>query len=137
MRNRSAAVCLLAAWLVAVPAAAQLTLGPKPLRIVLLGDSQELLPPAVYANHIAEEDLNQQSFGLDDLKQYFRVFSRCRVELDEPRIESLAAESMKRAQEIQANDPTVPEPKALADAVLEKSNALEAVAAQKGEANGN
>jgi hypothetical protein len=39
MRNRSAAVCLLAAWFVAVPAAAQLTLSPKPLRIVLLVDS--------------------------------------------------------------------------------------------------
>jgi hypothetical protein len=107
------------------------------LRIVLLGDSQDLLPPTVYANHIAAEDLNQQSFGLEDLKQYFRVLSRCRVELDEPRIEALAIESMKRAQEIQAKDATVPEPKALADAVLEKSNALEALAAQKGEANGN
>jgi hypothetical protein len=39
MRNRLAAVCLVAAWLAAVPAAAQLTLGPKPLRIVLLVDS--------------------------------------------------------------------------------------------------
>jgi hypothetical protein len=43
VRNRSAAVCLVAAWCVALfaamPSAAQLTLGPKPLRIVLLVDS--------------------------------------------------------------------------------------------------
>jgi len=106
------------------------------LRIVLLGDSQELLPPTVYANHVSKEDLHNQTFSPDDLEQYFRVFSRCRVELDEPRIKALAAESMKRANEIQAKDATVPEPKALADAVLEKSLALEAVAAQKGGANG-
>src|SRR5262245_48879299 len=39
MRNRSAALFLMTAWFAAVPAAGQLTLGPKPLRIVLLVDS--------------------------------------------------------------------------------------------------
>jgi hypothetical protein len=39
MRNRRAAVCLLAAWFIAAPASAQLLLGPRPLRIVLLVDS--------------------------------------------------------------------------------------------------
>ena len=39
MRNRSAAVCLLLGWLAAAPAAAQLILSPKPLRIVLLVDA--------------------------------------------------------------------------------------------------
>ena len=39
MRNRPAVVCLLMGWLAAAPAAAQLILSPKPLRIVLLVDS--------------------------------------------------------------------------------------------------
>ncbi|HEU4835070.1 MAG TPA: hypothetical protein VFS90_11665 [Pyrinomonadaceae bacterium] len=107
------------------------------LRIVLLGDSQELLPPSIYANHVRTDDLNQQNLGVTDLEQYFRVFSRCRVELDEPRIAALAAESLNKANEIQAKDATIPRPRALADAVSEKSLALEALAAQKGGANGS
>jgi hypothetical protein len=39
MRNRLTAVCLMTGWLAAMPAAAQLSLGTKPLRIVLLVDS--------------------------------------------------------------------------------------------------
>jgi hypothetical protein len=39
MRNRLAALCLMIGGLAAVPAVAQLSLGPKPLRIVLLVDS--------------------------------------------------------------------------------------------------
>lgn len=39
MRNLSAALCLMTAWFAAAPVAAQLSLGPKPLRIVLLVDS--------------------------------------------------------------------------------------------------
>jgi hypothetical protein len=39
VRNRPAAVCLLIGWLAAAPAATQLILSPKPLRIVLLVDS--------------------------------------------------------------------------------------------------
>src|SRR5262249_20235760 len=71
------------------------------LRIVLLGESKELLPPTVYANHVWEEDLNQQNLGLDELEQYFRVFRECRVrDLDEARIKALAAESLKKANEI-------------------------------------
>jgi Mg-chelatase subunit ChlD len=39
VRNRRAAWCLLAVWLIAAPALAQLILSPRPLRIVLLVDS--------------------------------------------------------------------------------------------------
>jgi hypothetical protein len=108
------------------------------LRIVLLGDSKELLPPSIYTNHITVEDLNQQNLGLGDLEQYFKVFGLCRmIDLDPARVKALAAESLKRANEIQAQDATIPWPKALADAVSEKSLALEALVAQKGGTNGN
>lgn len=39
MRNRLTSVCLMTVWLAALPAAGQLSLGAKPLRIVLLVDS--------------------------------------------------------------------------------------------------
>ena len=107
------------------------------LRIVLLGDSKELLPPSDYLNHVWDEDLTQQNLGVDDLEQYFRVFRECRVsDLDGARIKALAAESLKRANEIVAKDETIPWPKALSDAVSEKSLSLEALAAQKGGTNG-
>jgi len=132
------------------------------LRIVLLGDSKDLLPPTLYANHILEEDLNQQNLGLEDLEQYFRVFRESRVrDLDSARIKTLAAESLKRAKEIQASNGLIPEslelatesiqrakeiqdrdtlipwPQALAIAVQEKSASLEALVAQKGGTNGS
>src|SRR5215475_10824511 len=47
MRNRLAAVCLIAVWLTTTPAAAQLSLGTKPLRIVLLVDSSSEVSPMI------------------------------------------------------------------------------------------
>ncbi len=108
------------------------------LRIVLLGDSKDMLPPNVYSGHVLEEDLNQQNLGLQDLEKYFIVFRECRgINLDATRIKTLAAESLTRATEIHTNGKgEIPWPLALAKAVLEKSLSLEALAAEKGGTNG-
>ena len=112
------------------------------LRIVLLGESKELLPPGTYLNHVLEEDLTNQNLDQPEVEQYFRAFRECRVrDLDAARITALAAESLKRAKEIQAGNkppkPPIPWPEALAEAVSEKSFALEALAAKKGGTNGS
>lgn len=108
------------------------------LRIVLLGESKEMLPPTGYSGHVLEEDLTNQNLGLPDLEKYFIVFRECRgIDLDAQRIKTLAAESLTRATEIHANgNGEIPWPLALAKAVLEKSLPLEALAAEKGGTNG-
>jgi hypothetical protein len=105
-----------------------------PLRIVLLGDSNALLPNPVYQNHLLGEDLGTQSFGVSQVKEYFDILSRCRgIKLDEGHLQMLADESITRAQELvnTANEAPPPWPCALAVAVIEKTLVLEALAAHK------
>jgi hypothetical protein len=109
-----------------------------PLRVVLLGDSEALLPNPVYLDHIEEEDLTGLTFGLDDVIEYFKIFCLSRmIELDQnatrhdQSLRTLAEESLRRAREIVQGTEPPPWPRALAKAVIEQTLTLEALAAQK------
>jgi hypothetical protein len=105
-----------------------------PLRVVLLGDSDVLMPNPVYQDHIVNEDLEGQILGAAEVQEYFRVLCLCRgILLDEAHLQALADESVAHAQEIvhKAHDSPPPWPCALAAAIIEKTLSLEALAAQK------
>lgn len=104
-----------------------------PLRVVLLGDSDTLLPNPIYQGHIADEDLHNQTLGKPEVMQYFQILriSR-RLPLDDPRVEILADQSVARAQElVSAAQQPLPWPRALATAVIEKTLPFEALAERK------
>lgn len=106
------------------------------LRVVLLGDSDDLLPAGVYNDHVIEEDLNNQQLGKSEVQRYFITYSLCRdIPLDAAQIERLTDETLTRAQEIaQPPPPADPVlwPRALATAIIEKTLPLDALAAQNG-----
>jgi hypothetical protein len=110
-----------------------------PLRVVLLGPSAHIMPNPIYEDHVIDEDLSSQAFGVSELKEYFQVFCLSRlIQLDvdpakhDLHLQQLAEESLKRAAEIVASDPERPSwPSALTDAVVEKTDALTAQAGQK------
>jgi hypothetical protein len=104
------------------------------LRVVLLGDSSEMLPANVYSDNLLEENLTDQVLGPEQLAWYFKAFAECRsIDLSEARTDALITECCARAQEIAApvDAPAIAWPEALARAVIEKTLPLEALAAQK------
>lgn len=110
-----------------------------PLRVVLLGPSAHIMPNPIYEDHVIDEDLSSQAFGVSELREYFHSFCLSRlIQLDvdaakyDLHLQQLAEESLKRAAEIVASDPDKPSwPSALTDAVVEKTDALAAQARQK------
>lgn len=109
-----------------------------PLRVVLLGNSEALLPNPVYQAHIEEEDLAGSQFGLAEGIEYFNIFCLSRkIKLDndparhEEIVETLAKESLQRAREIMKGPDPPPWPRAMAEAVIKQTLPLEALAAQK------
>ncbi len=110
-----------------------------PLRVVLLGPSAHIMPNPIYEDHVIDEDLTGQTFGVSELKGYFQAFCLSRlIQLDidpakhDIHLEQLAEESLKRAAEMVVSDPDKPSwPSALTDAVVEKTDALTEQAGQK------
>jgi hypothetical protein len=109
-----------------------------PLRVVLLGDSDALLPNPLYQDHIADEDLSGPDFDRNEGIEYFKIFClsrRIRLALDDAghqqRLETLADESLLRARELAQQPDPPPWRRALAQAVIEKTLILENQAAQK------
>jgi hypothetical protein len=110
-----------------------------PLRVVLLGNSDAVMPNPIYQDHILEDDLELQRLRMPEVQEYFEVFclSRLiRLDADEAghkaRIKQLARKSYRRAGEIMRTDsPKPPWPRALARAVMEETLPLEAMALQK------
>lgn len=110
-----------------------------PLRVVLLGPSAHIMPNPIYEDHLTEEDLSDQDFGVEVVKEYFNLFCLSRlIKLDnddakhDARLQQLAEESHQRAKDIFATDAENPPwPRAVARAVVEKTLGLEAQAEQK------
>lgn len=117
------------------------------LRVVLLGESGDLLPANLYKGHVHEEDLNNQQLGVTEVQLYFITFRECRgIELDSARIVELTNETLARANEIMQQPPPSPPPgtpppqtpppppawpRALATAIIEKTLPLDILSAQK------
>ena len=110
-----------------------------PLRVVLLGNSDAVIPNPVYQDHILEDDLEQQRLRLAEVRQYFEIFCLSRFlrlnaddAVHDECLKQLARKSYRRAGEIMRTEsPKPPWPRALARAVMEETPALEALAAQK------
>lgn len=107
------------------------------LRVVLLGDSDNVLPANLYQGHVLEEDLKKQSLGKEEVERYFITFGECReIELDAAQIQKLTEEALARANQMMqvAGEAAPSWPRALATAIIEKTLPLDALAAQKKEA---
>jgi hypothetical protein len=110
-----------------------------PLRVVLLGNSDAVMPYPIYQDHVVEDDLGQQKLNMVELVYYFYNFclSRgLRFNADDARhyerLKQLARKSYRRAGEIMRTEsPKPPWPRALARAVMEETLPLETLAAQK------
>ena|SRR5688500_16549400 len=110
-----------------------------PLRVVLLGNSDAVMPYPIYQDHIVEDDLGQQKLIMVELVYYFHTFClsrQLRFNADDARhyerLKQLARKSYRRAGEIMRTEsPKPPWPRALARAVMEETLPLEALATQK------
>jgi hypothetical protein len=102
------------------------------VRVALLGESAAMLPSPVYEPHLLEDDLEKQQYGVEQVVEYFKVLALCRaIDLTSEQLKTLADECLIRANDILAAPDAPPRPQAFAKAVLEKTVALEALAAQK------
>ena len=110
-----------------------------PLRVVLLGNSDAVMPNPIYQDHILEDDLEQQRLRMPEMQEYFEAFCLSRLirlgaddAAHKARINQLARKSYRRAGEIMRTEsPKPPWPRALARAVMEETLPLEAMATQK------
>jgi hypothetical protein len=73
-----------------------------PLRIVLLGNSDSLLPNPIHQKHVVVDDLTGQKLDVPEVKEYFKVFCLCRgILLDDSKLDLLAADAVRCARDVQ------------------------------------
>lgn len=105
-----------------------------PLRVVLLGDADALIPSPVYDPHVVEDDLTNQVFGPAEITNYFGLLARARqIKLDPVQIAALTLNVLAKASTLMGQaKPLVTFIEVLAEAVAEQALQLEAAKALEG-----